>query len=484
MCKSSLVLFLVTIAILILVSGSSPAATITIVNADGAGEGFNDTTPAVPVGGNAGTTLGEQRMILFETAANQWGALMESDVEILVTAKFDPMTCDATGAILGGAGATYVLRDFPNAPIANTWYPAALANALAGSDQDGRTDINATFSSTVDDDSACLGGVGWYYGLDGNPGSQQHLYPVLLHELGHGLGFQNFANESTGTLFAGVPDIYTRFTLDETTGKHWDVMNNSERVASSINTGEVVWDGPLAQASAEDWLAASDIDFIVNSPGGIAGTYDSVGAFFGAGGALSDGTTGDLELVSDGSGTASEGCGPLVGFTPGRIAFIDRGTCEFGTKAFNAEQAGASAVVIANNQGGTTLVNMGGGEAGDQVTIPVVAIGENDGNLIRPELPGVNVTFDVLAIYGMHSAGFPLLYAPDPVEMGSSISHWDTSTTPNTLMEPFTNDDDFNEVDLTPAFFEDIGWTLIPADFIFGDGFETGDTGKWSSAVP
>jgi hypothetical protein len=43
----------------------SGAATITIVNGDAAGVGFNDTTPAVQVGGNTGTTLGEQRLIAF-----------------------------------------------------------------------------------------------------------------------------------------------------------------------------------------------------------------------------------------------------------------------------------------------------------------------------------------------------------------------------------------------------------------------------------
>ena len=37
------------------------AANIIILNNDGAGEGFNDPTPAVPVGGNIGVTVGEQR---------------------------------------------------------------------------------------------------------------------------------------------------------------------------------------------------------------------------------------------------------------------------------------------------------------------------------------------------------------------------------------------------------------------------------------
>ena len=40
-------------------------ATITIQNNDAAGTGFNDNTPAAPVGGNAGTTVGQQRLNAF-----------------------------------------------------------------------------------------------------------------------------------------------------------------------------------------------------------------------------------------------------------------------------------------------------------------------------------------------------------------------------------------------------------------------------------
>ena len=54
---------------------ASANATIIIINNDGPGEGFNDATPATPVGGNAGTTLGEQRLIAFTHAASIWSAV-------------------------------------------------------------------------------------------------------------------------------------------------------------------------------------------------------------------------------------------------------------------------------------------------------------------------------------------------------------------------------------------------------------------------
>ncbi|MCB1052334.1 MAG: hypothetical protein KDC71_17160 [Acidobacteria bacterium] len=39
---------------------------------DAAGQGFNSTTPATPVGGNSGTTLGQQRLIALQYAAQLW----------------------------------------------------------------------------------------------------------------------------------------------------------------------------------------------------------------------------------------------------------------------------------------------------------------------------------------------------------------------------------------------------------------------------
>src|SRR5262245_50033932 len=45
------------------------AAVIRVLNKDNPGEGFNDPTPVAPVGGNTGTTLGQQRLLAFQHAA-------------------------------------------------------------------------------------------------------------------------------------------------------------------------------------------------------------------------------------------------------------------------------------------------------------------------------------------------------------------------------------------------------------------------------
>src|SRR5437773_8947510 len=83
------------------VAAVTRAATITIINLDGPGEGFNDPTPAAPVGGNPGTTIGAQRLFVFQYAANVWGAILPDPIEVLVDANFDPLTCDGSSAVLG-----------------------------------------------------------------------------------------------------------------------------------------------------------------------------------------------------------------------------------------------------------------------------------------------------------------------------------------------------------------------------------------------
>ncbi len=298
------------------------AATIVINNLDGPGEGFNDPTSVAPVGGNLGVTLGAQRLNVFDRAAAVWGAALDSSVTIVVRAKFDPQFCNATSAVLGSAGPQSIQRDFAGANEPGTWYVVALANKLAGLDLDAAgDDIGATFNSDVDDDPACLGGIGWYYGLDHNQGGSIDLLAVLLHELGHGLGFLTLVDESTGSEAAGRPDIFEHFMLDTSTGKKWVDMSNAERAASAVNTSNVVWDG-AAVAAASGFLFSGKI-------------------------------------------------------------------------------------------------------------------GEN-----------------------------PLLFTPNPVRPGSSLSHWDTSATPNLLMEPNITFSLTDDLDLTEEAFVDIGWATtsnIPA---------------------
>ena len=251
--------FLVMLAFSILVSPSALGqANIVILNdTDAPGTGFNDTTPVAPVGGNSGTTLGQQRLNAFTFAASIWGATLNSSLTITIRARWDDqMPCSASSGTLGSAGTTTLRQGFPNAPFSGTWYPAALGNALSGTDsQPANPEINATFNPDLGT-SGCLQNRPWYYGLDGNHGSGIDFVAVVLHELGHGLGFQSFTSSATGEFVSGVPSVWDRFLLDNTTGKLWVNMTDAERVASAINTGNLVWSGPNVTAGVPGLLSA------------------------------------------------------------------------------------------------------------------------------------------------------------------------------------------------------------------------------------
>ncbi len=75
------------------------------------------------------------------------------------------------------------------------------------------------------------------------------------------------------------------------------------------------------------------------------------------------------------------GCDPWpAGTFTGKAALIRRGSCEFGLKVLNAEQAGAAFVVVYNSaDGGDELIGMAPGAVGDQVTIAAVFVGNSNG---------------------------------------------------------------------------------------------------------
>ena len=98
------------VALGLLLASAARAATVTIINGDGPGEGFNDSTPVVPVGGNSGTTLGQQRLIAMQFAGDLWGTLVGSDVPITGSVTCDSLGGNQFGAPLGAAGPEDVYR--------------------------------------------------------------------------------------------------------------------------------------------------------------------------------------------------------------------------------------------------------------------------------------------------------------------------------------------------------------------------------------
>lgn len=242
------------------------AATFQITNLNNPGIGFNESTAAVPVGGNTGTTIGAQRLIAFQHAANIWGSYLYSATPIRIGAQFTPLTCSAYSGVLGSAGPTSVYRDFSGAPYPSTYYPVALANALYGADlmQGSGYHINANFSSTIGT-PGCLENSGWYYGLDGAaPQGKFDLVSVVLHELAHGLGFISFADLSTGQKFNGFNDTYIRnLERHGASPSAYTSMTDPQRSAANESGPDLHWIGANVKSATSILSAGKNGDHAI-----------------------------------------------------------------------------------------------------------------------------------------------------------------------------------------------------------------------------
>lgn len=84
-------------------------------------------------------------------------------------------------------------RDFAGAPLDSVWYPTSLANAITGTETNpGEADLDIYLNANST--------IPWYFGTDGMPGASKYDFvSVLLHEIGHGLGFLSLAKSSSGS---------------------------------------------------------------------------------------------------------------------------------------------------------------------------------------------------------------------------------------------------------------------------------------------
>ncbi|MEO7338685.1 MAG: PA domain-containing protein, partial [Caldimonas sp.] len=133
------------------------------------------------------------------------------------------------------------------------------------------------------------------------------------------------------------------------------------------------------------------------------------------------------------------------------------------------QAAGAIGMIVVDNVAGSPPPGISGTDPA--VTIPAVRITLEDGTKIKAQLVNRTATTSgviaKLGLFGTQYAGADvlgraLMYAPNPYQPGSSVSHWDVSAFPNLLMEPAINGDLTHSVippqDLTFRLLQDIGW--------------------------
>src|SRR5262245_14389983 len=185
-------------------------------------------------------------MRVLEVAAQTWSAALAMTIDVEVDASFDPLPCTMNTAVIGQGGATEVNSNFMNA-TPNRWYPVALANQVAGSDLNGATseielEINVNLGS-----ASCFSGRPFYLGLDGAaPMNSIDLLSTALHELAHGLGFFTLVDLTNGTRPSNMNDVFMVHLEDHSSARGWGSMTNAQRLASSIDTGDLHWTGTNA----------------------------------------------------------------------------------------------------------------------------------------------------------------------------------------------------------------------------------------------
>ena len=200
-------------------------------------------------------------------------------------------------------------------------------------------------------------------------------------------------------------DIWYRYGFDEASGNFQennygnggfggDSVNADGQDGSGFNNASFGTppDGSNPQMTMFLWSGpAGEPLTILNGP--LAGEYTGQPAGFGE--SLPDDTplTGVLALLYDQGELGEESpdphdaCQTIINPTDlaGNIVVIRRGTCEFGTKILAAENAGAIAVIMVNNEAGGPIT-MGAGADGGSVTIPSIMISQADGEALIAQL--------------------------------------------------------------------------------------------------
>lgn len=178
----------------------------------------------------------------FEYAVNIWEAYLDSDIPIRIEANW----VELGERVLGSAGPTQIVQ--VNAGEPDTWYTISQGSAISGIDfvresrgtaNEVNHDIVVNISSNFPD---------WYFGTDAQtPDGKIDMVTVMLHEVGHGIGFSGSVRVSTGGStaqwgygFPASPIIYDRFVVDGNGNEILDrnvYSNNSGSLYDAVTGG-------------------------------------------------------------------------------------------------------------------------------------------------------------------------------------------------------------------------------------------------------
>jgi hypothetical protein len=462
----------------LIVSSSLANAQMVLRIDDRPGYGFNDTTPVAPLPGNSATTIGQQKIAVLQRAMQIWNDELRPTRRIVVAAMHTTQACAPLFAAASLASVA------PSSAVSGQWigagdlmYPIALANEmfrrnpldgpwedLNGDEPEMRVLMNSTVGSPT-----CGSDV--WLGLDRNASQaalsagKVLLLPALLHELAHGLGFTSLSNR-TGGIY-GTPSYMSSLIwhLGAYDILSLSSMTPTQHAAAVVDDPHLVWGGIDASPyAAHSQYLRRDKRLSVGRAGvslsmpletfnagrgtlGVDPVFDReafiVQAF--------DASTPEGSSISDGCSALTNGAE-----VNGKMALIDRGTCTYVTKVRNAQNAGAVAVLIADNTAGPYVLRAGGTDG--TITIPVLAISQANGNAIRSFLMGGPLRGVVKEGYFAGTIlGLLRMHAPAMFSQTTSIDHLSDDGA-GLLMQSTIYPNVFDQLDLSPELMYDIGW--------------------------
>lgn len=310
--------------------------------------------------------------------------------------------------------ATTVLAPSTNAASPNGWHNA---NSVIGGStstynytRGNNVFAYSDFSNANPSSAAAIAGITSYA-----PASSG-TYPNLIFDYpyeGTGVAASTYINAATTNLFYMnnvMHDLWYQYGFTEVNrnfqsanygrgGSQGDYVlaesqDGSQATTPSFNNANFATpsDGSRPRMQMYLWDVGPTPKFLtINSPASIAGEYNAANNVFSPGNVAllpSPGVTQDFVLYDDGTPENADACTPAINAAAlnGKIAVIRRGVCTFVEKVKFAQNAGAIAVIIVNNDiaNPDQLVNMSGADA--TITIPAIFVSYNVGEAIITEM--------------------------------------------------------------------------------------------------
>jgi extracellular elastinolytic metalloproteinase len=197
----------------------------------------------------------------------------------------------------------------------------------------------------------------------------------MMHDITFNYGFDEAAGNFQLKNYTGAPGANDYVKAE--------AQDGAKAATPSTNNANFspAPDGTIGRMQMFVWTRLGEKLLTVTAPASIAGEIETSTASFGPT-ITSNPISGAVTVVNDGTATPALGCKPLANTNlTGKIALIDRGSCFFTEKAYNAQLKGAIACIVCNFE--DNLINMGGSTNASSVTIPTIMIKKSACDKIR-----------------------------------------------------------------------------------------------------